>query len=213
VLGVGAVATLLFVLPRPGGGYVFASRTARWLIDYRLVASRERFHGRLVRGQCISTWFAPLTRAGRRVPGNFAVLSSGAQLFDSHRDLRLLRGRLPTTPIDQIDLAGCPRALALVVDRLITDRDHVATRPGRLEGHAVIELRLRRRVYLVAERSTGRPLGVVVDETHGVLRSELSFRPLTASTERALIRAYDVDRRRAGAQTSKPTRAGPRLVP
>jgi hypothetical protein len=203
VIGVGVVASVLLALPRPTGSDVFVARTARWLIDYRLVASRERLDGRTIRGVCISTWFRPLTRSGRHIRGSFTVLNTGAHVFDSHHDLRLLRGRLPTTLLDEIDLAGCPRALALVVDRLLTHRERLITIRSRLEGHDVIELKLRRSVFLEIERSTAQPLAVLVREKHGDLRSELTFQHLTPHEERALQKVYDQNRRRIDTRASR----------
>ena len=152
---------LVLVLPRPAHRQLVATETARWLIRYRLSSSSERLGGRTLHGLCLSSWFQ---LGGERGRGDLLVLGDATVLLDVRAGRRRLRRvRFPPAVARRLDLAGCPRRLAALVDDQLQSYSARFVTPAAFAGSAALALRLRHRPYeliLYVNPRNGYPYGL-----------------------------------------------------
>jgi hypothetical protein len=172
---VGAVL-LVLVLPRPTHRQLVATETARWLIRYRLSSSSERLGGRVLHGLCLSSWFQ---LDGERGRGDLLVLGDATVLLDVRAGRRHLRRvRFPPAMARRLDLAGCPRRLAALVDDSLQSYSPRFVTPAAFAGSAALALRLRHQPYeliLYVNPRNGYPYGL----RSGSATSTISLERLT----------------------------------
>jgi hypothetical protein len=173
-------------LPRPTRGDLLAADASRWLTHYRRSSGFERLDGRrTLHGVCIQGWSPPYG-TGPLEHGAALGLSNGERVFsvDSHLGVlgphRLWQSRF--VPLVQLELAGCPRVLAMRIGAVLAAHRPVRVWRASVLGRPAIVLRLHTRlseILLYVAPRTRKPIAVRVNAPgvagFGSFRLERSF--------------------------------------